>query len=103
MAVLDGLQFILDGNGLGIQALFLDNIVKWGIHIKLEPAHDHQVVPQLVLVIGLAAQLGEHVGHVLHDGERATSALGAVFNRQAVVNHLLDVAAVLGQHQFLEL
>ena len=39
----------------------------------------------------------------LHDGIGTTGALVTVLNLEAVVHHLLNVAAVFGQHQGLEL
>ena len=102
VTVFNRFQLILYRLGSSVQILLPDDVVKGEVHIELETAHDHEVVPQLVLVVGLGTQLGKHVGHVLHDGEGAACALVPVLNSEAVIHHLLDVAAILRQHQFLE-
>ena len=65
------------------------------INIKLETCHDVEVVPKLVLEIVDVAQVREELTHYADDGVGDAVALFAVGYRFGVVNHVVDVAAVL--------
>lgn len=69
------------------------------VDVELIAAHYHDVVPEFLAIVGLFLELGEQASHGVDDGIGAAGALVAVFDRQAVVDHLLYVASVFGQGQ----
>ena len=81
--------------GLGLQLLAADDRTG-AVHIKPEPRHYHQVVPELVHIFGLA-QLGEEVAHGLDYGVGTACALVTVGDGETVVYHFLYVAPILGE------
>ena len=69
------------------------------VHIELEIRHDEKVVPEFVGEIGRVAQQGVQIAHHGNHGPRLPVALAAVLDLQQRVDHLLDMAPVLGQVQ----
>ena len=87
---------IRNGFRFGYQVVFADNFV-WIVDVQLEVRHDGKMIPQLVLEIGYVAKVGKHVSHDVDNGICTTLALGAVFDCQCMVYHILDAAPVFGQ------
>ena len=73
------------------------------VDIQLESAHDGKMIPELTVFLCLRHSLWEHTFHDTDDGLSATLALIAVGERQTVIHHLLDFAAIFWQHEFLPL
>ena len=69
------------------------------VHIELKIRHDEKVIPEFVGEIGRVAQQRIQIAHHGDHGPRLAVALAAVLDRQQRVDHLLDMAPVLGQVQ----
>lgn len=93
---------IWDALGLCHQVLALHNGIGI-VYIELEIGHDGEMVPQLVLEVVDIAQVREQVAHDIYDGIGTTGTLLPVGNREAVIDHLLHIAPILGQDKFFEL
>jgi hypothetical protein len=76
-----------------MQMLLLYNFVRI-IHVQAEISHDGQVIPQDMLEIIDVPQVGKQISHYTDNRVRTTIAFFAVFYRQAVVYHVLNVAAI---------
>ena len=69
------------------------------IDIELKIRHNKEMIPQLVGVVGRIAQQGKEVTHHGNHGTRLAVTLVAIFDQQERIDHLVDVAPVLGQVQ----
>lgn len=95
------------GNGHRVGAVgeyLAVDVLERQVYVKLETAHDYEVVPELAAVLGgVAACWRKECEHGGHDGVSAAVALVAVGDGDTVVHHVLYVAPVLGQYKLLEL
>ena len=74
---------------------------KGGIHIQIKSCDELHMVPQLVPVVGLLAQMRIEYLHDRHHGADLLVALVPVGNLLDMFYHLLDVPPVLGHYQLL--
>jgi len=73
------------------------------VDIELEVGHDSEMVPKLLLLLGVAVAFDRHALHGGNDGLGTTLALASVGNGNTVVDHALNFAAVFGKDEFLPL
>ena len=57
------------------------------------------MVPQLMAEIFHIAQLGKHASHDVYNGIGTPLALGAVFDGQRMVDHILHASPILRKRQ----
>lgn len=85
-----------------VEGLLLDYLV-WVVDVEFEVGHDGQVVPKDVLEVVDVPEVGEKVAHRIDDGVGAASPFVPVLYSHAVVYHVLDVPAVFGKLEPLQL
>lgn len=98
----DALHGIVHGLRLGVHGVGLLDVVG-PVYVELEMAHDGQMVPQLLLVVGALAVGGIHAVHDGDDGLGTLLALCLAGQCDGVLHHLLHLAAIFGQYQLLPL
>ena len=69
----------------------------------MKTAHQCEVVPQFLSVVFLLVVVWHHALHDRDYGIGTTLALGTALQADTVVDHLLHLASVFGQHEVLAL
>jgi hypothetical protein len=69
------------------------------VNIDLEIGDDIKMIPEFVFVIHRILCLGMHLGHDIDDYFGCFKALIPVFDRTGILDHLLDVPAILRYDQ----
>ena len=73
------------------------------VDIEFKVTHYYQMVPQLAAVFVRISLIRKECLHGCYNAVSAGRALLTVFNGETVVDHLLYISAVLGEHKPFEM
>lgn len=73
------------------------------VDIQTESGHYIKVIPKFTAEFGRITLNREECGHRIDYGIRAGCALLSVFDCKTVVDHILNVPAILRKHELLEM